>query len=60
MKPMKTLELLQQSTQRELTPEEESLLLSELSAAYHSDEASIESQDVQRIAEKITAKMNAK
>ena len=57
---MDTIELLKQITERELTPEEEQQLLNELSAAYHSDEAAISSRDIQRVAEKISAKLKAR
>ena len=54
---MDIIELLKQVAERELTPEEEDQLLNELSAAYHRDEASISSRAVQRIEEKVTAKL---
>ena len=57
---MDTIELLKKVAERELTPEEEDQFLNELSAAYHSDEASISSRAVQRIAEKISAELKAK
>jgi hypothetical protein len=41
----------------DLTPEEESELTRELSAAYHMDEAAATSRDVQRIAEKVRARL---
>lgn len=41
----------------DLTPEEEAELSHELSQAYHMDEASATSRDVQRIAEKIRARL---
>ena len=43
----------------DLTPEEEAELCRELSHAYHMDEASATSRDVQRIAEKVRARLNA-
>jgi hypothetical protein len=42
----------------DLTPEEESKLTRELSAAYHMDEAAATSRDVQRIAEKVRARLH--
>ena len=42
-----------------LTPAEEALLDRELSAAYQMDEAAATSRDVQRIAEKVRARMQA-
>ena len=56
---MHTLEILKQVSERELTPDEESQLMNDLSAAYHSDEAAMSSRDIQRIAEKISAKLKA-
>lgn len=41
----------------DLTPEEEAELCRELSAAYHMDEAAASSRDVQRIAEKVRARL---
>lgn len=41
----------------DLTPEEEAELSRELSAAYHMDEAAATSRDVQRIAEKVRARL---
>jgi hypothetical protein len=40
-----------------LNPEEEAQLTRELAAAYHMDEASATSRDVQRIAEKVRARL---
>jgi hypothetical protein len=40
-----------------LTPDEEAELTRELSAAYHMDEAAATSRDVQRIAEKVRARL---
>ncbi|MFT3991957.1 MAG: hypothetical protein QM680_11160 [Luteolibacter sp.] len=40
-----------------LSPEEESLLSQELASAYHQDETSATSREVERIAEKIKARM---
>jgi hypothetical protein len=41
----------------DLTPEEEATLTRELTAAYHMDEAAATSCDVQRIAEKVGARL---
>ena len=41
----------------DLTPEEEAELCRELSQAYHMDEAAASSRDVQRIAEKVRARL---
>ena len=41
----------------DLSPEEEAELSRELSAAYHMDEAAATSRDVQRIAEKVRARL---
>ena len=41
----------------DLSPEEEAELTRELSAAYHMDEAAATSRDVQRIAEKVRARL---
>lgn len=41
----------------ELTPEEESALARELSAAYHMDESAATSPEVRHIAEKVRARM---
>ena len=49
--------LLQKFGISDLTPEEEAELTRELSAAYHADEASATSRDVQRIAEKVRARL---
>jgi 2-oxo-4-hydroxy-4-carboxy--5-ureidoimidazoline (OHCU) decarboxylase len=49
--------LLQKFGISELTPEEEAELTRELSAAYHMDEAAASSRDVQRIAEKVRARL---
>ena len=55
---MDILKILKESADRDLTSEEEFQLTQELSEAYHQDEASVTSRDVQRIAEKIRAKLN--
>ena len=49
--------LLQKFGISDLTPEEEAELTQELSAAYHMDEAAATSRDVQRIAEKVRARL---
>jgi hypothetical protein len=54
---MKAINLLTRSSGTDLTPEEEALLTRELSDAYHMDEAAATSRDVQRIAEKVRARM---
>lgn len=56
---MNPLNLLARSSSPELTPEEEALLTRELSAAYHMDEAAASSRDVERIAEKIRARLHS-
>ena len=55
--PMNPATLLQKFGISDLTPEEEAELSNELSQAYHMDEASASSRDVQRIAEKIRARL---
>ena len=54
---MNSIALLTRSGVTALTPAEDAQLDRELSAAYHMDEAAATSRDVQRIAEKIRAKM---
>lgn len=54
---MNAITLLTRSGGAELTPEEDAQLTRELAAAYHMDEASSTSRDVQRIAEKIRARL---
>jgi hypothetical protein len=54
---MKAIHLLTRSSSTDLTPEEDALLTRELSDAYHMDEAAATSRDVQRIAEKVRARM---
>lgn len=49
--------LLQKFGISDLTPEEEAELTRELSEAYHADEAAATSRDVQRIAEKVRARL---
>ena len=49
--------LLQKFGISDLTPEEEAELTRELSEAYHMDEAAATSRDVQRIAEKVRARL---
>lgn len=56
---MNAINLLTRSGGAGLTPEEEAQLTRELAAAYHMDEASATSRDVQRIAEKVRARMDA-
>jgi hypothetical protein len=55
---MKAINLLTRSRGTDLTPEEEALLTRELSDAYHMDEAAATSRDVQRIAEKVRARLD--
>jgi hypothetical protein len=54
---MNPITLLTRSGGADLTPEEDALLTRELAAAYHMDEASATSRDVQRIAEKVRARL---
>jgi hypothetical protein len=54
---MKAIHLLTRSSGADLTPEEDAQLCRELADAYHMDEASASSRDVQRIAEKVRARM---
>lgn len=54
---MKAINLLTRSSGTDLTSEEDALLTRELSDAYHMDEAAATSRDVQRIAEKVRARM---
>ena len=56
---MKAITLLTRSGGADLTPEEDAQLTRELADAYHMDEASATSRDVQRIAEKVRARMNS-
>lgn len=55
---MKAINLLTRSSESALTPEEEAQLTRELADAYHMDEVSATSRDVQRIAEKVRARMD--
>ena len=55
---MNAITLLARSGDAGLTPEEDAQLTRELAAAYHMDEASATSRDVQRIAEKIRARLD--
>ena len=55
---MKAITLLTRSGGADLTPEENAQLTWELADAYHMDEASATSRDVQRIAEKVRARLN--
>lgn len=55
---MKAITLLTSSSKKNLTPEEDAQLAKELAAAYHRDEASASSRDVQRIAEKVRANLD--
>ena len=55
---MNAINLLTRSDGADLTPEEDAQLTRELAAAYHMDEASATSRDVQRIAEKVRARMD--
>ncbi len=55
---MKAITLLTRSGGADLTAEEEAQLTRELSDAYHMDEASATSRDVQRIAEKVRARLD--
>jgi hypothetical protein len=54
---MDTINLLKRFGVTDLTPEEEAEFTRELSAAYHMDEAAVTSRDVQRIAEKVRARL---
>lgn len=54
---MKAINLLTLTGGAELTPEEDAQLTRELADAYHMDEAAATSRDVQRIAEKVRARM---
>lgn len=55
---MDPITLLTRSDGAELTPEEDAQLTRELSAAYHMDEAAATSREVQRIAEKVRARLD--
>lgn len=54
---MNPAQLLQKFGISTLSSEEESELTRELSAAYHMDEAAATSRDIQRIAEKVRARL---
>ena len=56
---MKAIKLLTRTSGADLTPEEEALLTRELADAYHMDEVSATSREVQRIAEKVRARMES-
>lgn len=56
---MNSIALLTRSGLTALTPAEDAQLDRELSAVYHMDEATATSRDVQRIAKKIRARMQA-
>ncbi len=55
---MNVITLLARSGSADLTPEEDAQLTRELAAAYHMDEAAASSRDVQRIAEKVRARLD--
>jgi hypothetical protein len=55
---MNAITLLTRSGAADLTPAEDAQLTRELAAAYHMDEASATSRNVQRIAEKIRARLD--
>ena len=54
---MNPIDLLKRYGITDLTPGEEAELTRELPAAYHKDEAAATSRDVQRIAEKVRARL---
>ena len=54
---MDPISLLTRQTSAEFTPEEDAALARELSAAYHMDESAAASRDVQRIGEKVRARI---
>jgi hypothetical protein len=54
---MNPVDLLKRFGVTDLTPEEEAEFSRELSAAYHMDEAAASSRDIQRIAEKVRARL---
>jgi hypothetical protein len=54
---MDPISLLSRQTPAEFTPEEDAALARELSAAYHMDESAAASRDVQRIGEKVRARI---
>ena len=55
---MKAIKLLARTDGADLTPEEDAQLTRELADAYHMDEAAATSRDVQRIAEKVRARLD--
>lgn len=55
---MDPIKLLTRQPDPPLTPDEDAALTQALSAAYHCDEAACLSRDVQRIAEKVRARMS--
>ena len=54
---MDPISLLCRETVDSLTPEEEAALANALSSAYHMDETAASSRDVERIGEKVRARM---
>lgn len=56
---MKAIKLLTRSGKSDLTAEEEAQLSQELADAYHMDEVSATSREVQRIAEKVKARLDS-
>ncbi len=56
---MNAITLLTRSGTADLTPEEDAVLTRELAAAYHMDEAAATSRDVQRMAEKVRARLGS-
>ena len=55
--PLHPIDLLSRLDPGDLTPEEETIITRELSAAYHLDESSSSNRDVQRISEKIRLRL---
>lgn len=55
---MKAIKLLTRSGKSDLTAEEEAQLSRELADAYHMDEVAATSREVQRIAEKVRARLD--
>lgn len=56
---MDPIKLIKRFGHTDLTPQEEAELIHEFSAAYHMDEAAATSRDVQRIAEKVRARLQS-
>lgn len=56
---MKAIKLLTRSGKSDLTAEEEAQLSRELADAYHMDEVAATSREVQRIAEKVKARLDS-